>query len=240
MKAILFSAGLGTRFKPWTDQHPKALAPVNGKPLLQHNVEYLQQFGIRDLIVNVHHFAEQIEEAIKFHNGWGSRILISDERNEVLETGGGLLKARHLFTPGEDFLSINVDILTNLDLYNFIRFHQQQEALVSLAVSNRKSSRCFLFTEEYRLSGWRNTQTGQERIAFPSDHVTELAFSGISLFRYDFFEQLKMNGKFSLVDAYLSLAAGHRISGYDTGLVKWVDVGRPESVPVAEALFPSA
>ncbi|MFN4312801.1 MAG: NDP-sugar synthase [Chitinophagaceae bacterium] len=240
MKAIIFSAGLGTRFKPWTDQHPKALAPVHGKSLLQHNVEYLQQYGIRDLIVNVHHFADQIEHAISSSNGWGSRILISDERNEVLETGGGLAKAQHLFTPGEDFLSINVDILTNLDLHNFIRFHQQQEALISLAVSDRKSSRCFLFNEENRLTGWRNTQTNQERIALPCAEPRPMAFSGISLFRYEYFELIEMKGKFSLVDAFLSLAATHFIAGFDTGAVKWADVGRPESVAVAEALFPAS
>src|SRR6185436_11058153 len=93
-RAMIFSAGLGTRFKPWTDKHPKALAPVNGKSLLQRNVQYLQQYGITDVVVNVHHFAEQIIDAVKKNNGWGSRILISDETEEVLETGGGLLKAR--------------------------------------------------------------------------------------------------------------------------------------------------
>ena len=114
MKAMIFSAGLGTRFKPWTDKHPKALAVVNGKPLLQRNIEYLQQQGIRDVIVNVHHFAEQIEEAIVSSDGWGSNVLVSDERDEVLETGGGLLKAEELFTRGEKFITCNADFLTDL------------------------------------------------------------------------------------------------------------------------------
>ena len=118
MKAMIFSAGLGTRFKPWTDKHPKALAIVNGKSLLQRNIEYLQSFGIKDVIVNVHHFANQIEKAIEKNNGWGSNIIISDERNEVLETGGGLLKAKDLFTPGEKFITCNVDILTSLDVFD--------------------------------------------------------------------------------------------------------------------------
>ena len=96
MQAIIFSAGLGTRFKPWTDKHPKALAIVNGKSLLQRNIEYLQQQGIKDVIINVHHFAEQIENAIVENDGWGSNILVSDERDELLETGGGLLKAKDL------------------------------------------------------------------------------------------------------------------------------------------------
>ena len=120
MKAMIFSAGLGTRFKPWTDKHPKALALVNGKSLLQRNIEYLQQYGIKDVIVNVHHFADQIIDAVKKNNGWGSNVIISDETNEVLETGGGLLKAKDLFTPGEKFITCNVDILTDLDISKLI------------------------------------------------------------------------------------------------------------------------
>ena len=113
MKAMIFAAGLGTRFKPWTDHHPKALALVNGKSLLQRNVEYLQQYGITDVVVNVHHFADQIIDAVETNHGWGSNVLISDERDEVLETGGGLLKARPLLDGDEPFVTINVDILTN-------------------------------------------------------------------------------------------------------------------------------
>lgn len=113
---MIFSAGLGTRFKPWTDNHPKALALVNGKPLLQRNIEYLQQYGIRRVVVNVHHFAEQIIEAVEKNNGWGSEVIISDETDQVLETGGGLLKARPLLEGHGPFVTINVDILTNLNL----------------------------------------------------------------------------------------------------------------------------
>lgn len=238
MKAMIFCAGLGTRFKPWTDHHPKALALVNGKPLLQRNVEYLQQHGIFDVIVNVHHFPGQIEDAVNNNNGWGSNIVISDERDEVLETGGGLLKARHLFKPGEDFLTLNADILTDLDIASFLSFHLQQEALVSLAISNRKSSRCFLFNEQKRLTGWRNMQTGQERISIADDEAKPFAFSGMSIFNSRFFDALDMTGKFSLVDAYLSLAATHLIMGYEHNPEKWVDVGRVESVAVAESMFP--
>lgn len=233
---MIFSAGLGTRFKPWTNEHPKALALVNGKSLLQRNVEYLQSHGIYDVIVNVHHFAGQIEKAVEENNGWGSRIQISDERDEVLETGGGLLKAASLFTPGEHFITINVDILTSLDLTAFINYHQQQQPLVSLAVSGRSSSRCFLFDDHMRLSGWKNIQTGATRIA--RDIISHpFAYSGISCFSYRIFEQLHMQGKFSLVDAYLELAPQHSLLGYVHSQDKWVDVGRPESVAVAEQLF---
>jgi len=106
---MIFAAGLGTRFKPWTDKHPKALALVNGKSLLQRNIEYLQRYGIKNVIVNVHHFADQIIDVVKRNDGWGSNIVISDETTEVLETGGGLLKAKDLFKPGERFITCNVD-----------------------------------------------------------------------------------------------------------------------------------
>ena len=120
---MILAAGLGTRFKPWTDKHPKALAIVNGKTLLQRTIEYLQQYEITDVVVNVHHFADQIEEAVRSNNGWGSKITISDERAEVLETGGGVLKAKE-YLKDDTFLTINVDILTELNLKYFLSFHQ--------------------------------------------------------------------------------------------------------------------
>lgn len=138
MKAIIFSAGLGTRFKPWTDKHPKALALVNGKSLLQWNIEYLQQYNITDVVVNVHHFPEQIIAAIEKNKGWGSNVTISDESNEVLETGGGLMKARHLLESKEPFISLNVDVLTDLDINKLTAFHKQHSPLVSFGVTKGK------------------------------------------------------------------------------------------------------
>ena len=164
MKAMIFSAGLGTRFKPWTDKHPKALAIVNGKSLLQRNIEYLQQSGIRDIIVNTHHFASQVTDAIEKNSGWGSRIVISDEQDELLDTGGGLLKAKELFTPGERFVTCNVDILTDLDIEKLLAFHKDNKALVSFGVTQRTTSRYLLFDDKNRLCGWRNTKTGEEII----------------------------------------------------------------------------
>lgn len=237
MQAMIFCAGLGTRFKPWTDKHPKALALVNGKSLLQRNIEYLQQAGIDRVIVNVHHFADQITSAISDNNGWGSDVGISDEQKMVLETGGGLLHARDLLTMDDDFVCINVDILTDLDLKAMIRQHRQQKSFVTLAVTDRKSSRCFTFNEENRLTGWRNLQSGEEKIALPSETNTNKAFSGVSVFSYNFFDYVEQTGKFSLVDAWLSLAPDHPINGFDHSNGAWVDVGRPESVAVAESLF---
>ncbi|MBL7761838.1 MAG: NTP transferase domain-containing protein [Chitinophagaceae bacterium] len=236
--AMIFAAGLGTRFKPWTDKHPKALAIVNGKSLLQRNVEYLQQYGIKDVIVNVHHFADQIIDAIDKSNGWGSNIIISDETDEVLETGGGLLKAKGLFKPGERFITCNADFLTDLDINKLIEFHEQKKSLITFAVTNRKTSRYLLFDEDYRLCGWRNVNTGQDRISISKNNYIEKAYSCVVVFEYDIFKLIPFSGKFSVIDVYLALAANYPIYGYDHSGDRLVDVGKPESIAIAESLFP--
>lgn len=241
---MIFCAGLGTRFKPWTDKHPKALALVNGKPLLQHNIEYLQRHGIKDVIVNVHHFADQIIDAIKKNNGWGSNVVISDETDVVLETGGGLLKARSLFTPGERFVTCNVDILTDLDIHKLTAFHQQHQPLVSFGVTDRKTSRYLLFDQQNRLYGWSNVKTGEEKgpmLSLPEETKKTLvpkAYSCVVVFEYDIFDLITFSGKFSLIDVYLDLAGAHLILGYDHSGDRLVDVGKPESVEIAEKNFP--
>ena len=237
MKAIIFSAGLGTRFKPWTNQHPKALALVNGKSLLQRNIEYLQQYGITDVVVNVHHFPDQIIEAIKANKGWGSNIAISNESSEVLETGGGLVKAQHFFKNEERFLSINVDVLTDLNLHEFIKAHHARLPLVSFAVSQRSSSRNILFNNAYRMCGWKNNNTGEERIVIPQENLQPYAYSCVVMYESAIFKNITQTGKFSVMETFLQLAPQHLITGYIHSGDKWVDVGRPESVAVAESMF---
>ena len=235
---MIFSAGLGTRFKPWTDKHPKALALVNGKTLLQKNIEYLQKYGITNVVVNVHHFAEQIIDAVKKNKGWGSNIMISDERDEVLETGGGLLKAKNLLYKDQPFVTINVDILTELNLFSLFAFHKKKQPLISFAVTDRDTSRYFLFDEYNRLCGWRNTKTGEEKIVIDKPVLVEKAYSCVVIFEPQIFSLIPYTGKFSLVDVYLSLAPHHLILGYDHSGDRLVDVGKPESIAVAERLFP--
>jgi N-acetyl-alpha-D-muramate 1-phosphate uridylyltransferase len=236
MKAMIFAAGLGTRFKPWTDNHPKALALVHGKTLLQRNIEYLQSYGIKDVVVNVHHFADQIIDAIQNNNGWGSRITISDETAEVLETGGGLLKAKELLGD-EPFLMINVDILTDLNLQKFADFHQVTGALISLAVTNRNTSRYLLFDHSARLCGWWNATTKVERIAIRKENYIQKAYSGIALCSPQIFDLIPFTGKFSLIDVYLALAAQYPIMYFDHTGSKFIDVGKPESVGEAERMY---
>lgn len=237
MKAIIFSAGLGTRFKPWTDTHPKALALVNGKTLLQRNIEYLQQYHITDVVVNIHHFPGQIIEAIEKNKGWGSNVIISDESSEVLETGGGLLKARPLLETAEVFISLNVDVLTDLDINKLLAFHHKHNPLVSFGVTRRKTSRNILLDDTYRMCGWRNNTTGEEKIVIPGKPLESFAYSCVAVFQPTIFSLIRQVGKFSIMDTYLDLAKENLIMGYEHTGDKWVDVGKPESVPVAEAMF---
>jgi N-acetyl-alpha-D-muramate 1-phosphate uridylyltransferase len=236
MKAMILAAGLGTRFKPWTDNHPKALARVNGVSLLERNMRYLQSFGIREILVNVHHFADQIRDAIIAHDGWGNNISISDETDLVLETGGGLKKAASYFDQGS-FILMNVDILTDMNLGKMISIHEQTKPLATLAVTSRNSSRYFLFDRNNRLSGWRNTKTGEEKISISQPGLEEKAFSGIHLISPEIFPLMHQQGKFSIVDVYLDLAAEKTILGFDHTGSRLVDVGRTESVAEAEKIF---
>jgi NDP-sugar pyrophosphorylase family protein len=240
-RAMIFCAGLGTRFKPWTDKHPKALAVVNGKTLLQRNIEYLQQYGIFEVVINVHHFAEQIEDAVERNHGWGSNIFISDERESLLDTGGGLLKAASYFSKDERFITLNADILTNLHLGKLIEYHERRQPLISFGVTNRNSSRVLLFDSSDRLCGWRNVGTGEEKISILSPNLIAKAYSCVAVFEPSIFNLMAgygFAGKFSLTDVYLKLAADHLILGYDHSGDRFVDVGKPESVAIAEGMFP--
>lgn len=236
---MIFAAGLGTRFKPWTDQHPKALAIINGRSLLQRNIEYLQQAGIRHLVVNVHHFADQIIRAVEENKGWGSDISISDETDAVLETGGGLKKAAHFFSnTTAPVVIINVDILTDMDLAAMLTAHRIHHPLATLAVSDRSTSRYFLFDEQDTLAGWRNVTTGEEKISKPSATYMQKAFSGIHIIDPAMLPMIQQEGKFSMVDVYLQLAKTQIIRAFDHSGSRFIDVGKPDSVAKAEQLFP--
>jgi N-acetyl-alpha-D-muramate 1-phosphate uridylyltransferase len=238
MQAMILAAGLGTRLKPFTDKHPKALALVNNKTILQRNIEYLATFGIKEVIVNVHHFAEQIIDLIKINNGFGSKISFSDETDEVLETGGGIKKAAWFFEKNtEPFVVMNVDILTDMNLGNMILQHKKENPLATLAVSSRKTSRYFLFDEQDHLCGWQNEKTGEKKICKTSKVYKQKAFSGIHLISPEIFSLIKMTGKFSMVDVYLELAKTHTIASFDHSHSKFIDVGKPESILMAEEMF---
>jgi N-acetyl-alpha-D-muramate 1-phosphate uridylyltransferase len=233
---MLFAAGLGTRFKPWTDKHPKALAVVNGKSLLQRNIEYLQKYDITDVVVNVHHFPEQVIDVIEKNDGWGSTVTISDETDELLDTGGGLLKAKHLLFR-DSILALNVDILTDINIKHFLAHHQQENSIITVAVSDRNTSRYLLFNKYNRLIGWRNKTTDETRIVIEAKDIFEKAYSGMAIFQPEALDLISLRGKFSLIEAYLQLAPANKIAAYDHTGERWIDVGKPENVNKAEEMF---
>lgn len=236
MKALIFAAGKGTRLKPFTDHHPKALAMVNEVPLLERNIRFLQSFGINDFVINIHHFGDQIVNFLKKRDNFGAKVEISDERNELLETGGGLVFARKFLDFQEDFLIMNADILTDMNVAKFVKYHQEKKDFATLAVSERNSSRKLLFNPEMILRGWLNVQTGEQRLAEFNKGFKALAFSEIHCINPEIFNKIKRTGKFSIMEEYLDLMHSEQIHGYEhQGIL--IDVGRPESVFEAEKIF---
>lgn len=235
-KALIFAAGKGTRLKPFTDSHPKALALVNDVPLLERNIKYLQSFGVTEFVINVHHFGEQIVEFLEKNNHFGAKIDISDEKDELLETGGGLLFAQKYLENEENFLIMNADILTDLNIHELVKFHETHLPLATLAVSDRNSSRKLFFNSEMVLKGWMNKNSGETKIAEFNNNFKELAFSGIHCINSSIFDKIKRRGKFSIMEEYLDLMFENNILGFQHE-AKLIDVGRPESVIEAEKYF---
>lgn len=236
MKALIFAAGKGTRLKPFTDHHPKALAKVNGVPLLERNIKYLKDFGITDFVINIHHFGNQIVQFLRENNNFGCKIEISDESDELLETGGGLIFAKEFLNHGEDFLIINADILTNININDFVKYHKEIKDFVTLAVSDRESSRKLLFNDDLVLRGWLNVQTGEQRLAEFNKGFRPLAFSGLHCINPLIFDKIKRTGKFSVMEEYLDLMQTEKIHGFVHDSIL-IDVGRPQSVIEAEKYF---
>lgn len=236
MKALIFAAGKGTRLKPFTDHHPKALAKVNGVPLLERNIQYLKGFGITDFVINIHHFGDQIVTFLKENDNFGCKIEVSDESNELLETGGGLIFAKEFLNHGEDFLIMNADILTQINIDDFVSYHKEIKDFVTLAVSDRESSRKLLFNDDLVLRGWLNVQTGEQRLAEFNKGFRPLAFSGVHCINPVIFDKIKRKGKFSVMEEYLDLMHTEKIHGFVHDSIL-IDVGRPESVIEAEKYF---
>lgn len=236
MKAMILAAGLGTRLGELTEEMPKALVKVKGKPMLEHVVENLKSFGIAEIIVNVHHFGEQVMDFLQKKKNFGIRIEISDERDILLDTGGGLMKASWFFDDSKPFLLYNVDVLSRIDLHKLEKFHVLNKELATLVVKNRVTSRYFLIDKNQWLCGWRNKKTGEEIIARYADKLSEVAFSGIQMINPDIFRLCKKTGKFSLTEMYLELAEEHKIVAYNDSAL-WFDMGRPENIVEAEKSF---
>ena len=238
MKAMILAAGLGTRLRPLTNDRPKALVEVAGHTLLEITLTRLRQFGVREVIVNLHHFADEVVEYLKKNGNFGMRIEVSRE-DVLLDTGGGLKKAAWFFLENdgatdEPFLLHNVDVISTIDLNRMVQFHAQNRALATLAVQDRETSRYLLFDEHNQFCGRRAGRDGASEIVRPSQQTQALAFSGVHVISRRLLAELPEDGAFSIITSYLRLAgAGGKILGFRADEFYWRDLGKPESVTQA-------
>jgi len=229
---MIFAAGLGTRLQPWTFTKPKALIEYNKTPLLELVILKLKHYGFSEIVINVHHFASQIEEFIAKNRKFGLDIIISDERDLLLDTGGGLKRARTFLESNEPFLIYNVDILSKINLNDFYNFHIQSKSIATLAVQERKTSRSLVFDEENYLCSWKNNSTGEEKIARISEKTKKhFAFDGIHFVNPEIFQLIEEDGVFSIIDLYLRLAKNHKISAFAENTF-WLDMGRKKNFEI--------
>ncbi|HPS74544.1 MAG TPA: nucleotidyltransferase family protein [Bacteroidales bacterium] len=228
IKAMILAAGLGTRLKPFTDSHPKALFEVDGVTLLEHSLRHLRRHGINEVVINVHHFADQIRQYLEENGNFGMDISISDETDLLLETGGGVKKAAGLLTGCDAFIVRNVDVLSDMDLSSMLRVQLAAKPLATLAVRDRQTSRYLLFDDRMQLCGWMNRATGEQRIMRPGKKYNSLAFSGIQAMSPEIFTLITETGRFSLTDLYLRLCQEQPVQGYLDESPVWKDAGKSQ------------
>ena len=244
MKAMILAAGLGTRLRPLTNDRPKALVEIGGRTLLEITISRLRELGIREVIINVHHFAEMVIEYLQANDNFGMRIEVSRE-DTLLDTGGGLKKASRFFLNNaaerdEPFILHNVDVISTIDFSRMIHVHREHKALATLAVQQRKTSRYLLFDERGKLCGRRVGPDGVNELIRESAQAQALAFSGIHVISPRIFENMSEGGAFSIISTYLRLAGqGENILAFHADKYYWRDMGKPESVAQAEQDYQS-
>lgn len=238
MKAMVLAAGLGTRLRPLTDDRPKALVEVGGRTLLDITLARLRNFGISEVIINVHHFADLVVQYLKANNNFGMKVAVSRE-DVLLDTGGGLKKAGYFFLDGSDhtdepFILHNVDVISTIDLERMVRFHTEHHALATLAVQDRKTSRYLLFDQESNLCGRRSGSDGPTELVRTSPQPQALAFGGIHVISPRLIPVMIEEGAFSIITTYLRLATqGEKIHGFRADEYYWRDLGKPEDLKQA-------
>lgn len=240
MKALIFAAGLGTRLKELTQNKPKALVEVNGKPMLQMVIEKLKSNSITDIYINIHHFGEQIVQFLEKNNHFGCNIKISDERNFLLNTGGGLKKVLQELKDEEDLLIHNVDILTDFNLNSFIKFHKRNKSIASLLVKKRETSRYLLFNEQMELKAWKNIKTGEikpNEQKGQANKFKQLAFSGIHIINQKALNYFPESEAFEIIPEYLKIAQKEKIKALEMKCELWMDLGKPETILKAESFL---
>ena len=229
MNGMIFAAGLGTRLRPLTNDRPKALVELKGKTLLERVVERMREVQVERLVINIHHFADQVELFLKEKGDFGMDIVLSDERDELLDTGGGVLKARELFIPGKPVLIHNVDILTDLDLKALVRQHESREAYATLAVQRAVADRVLKFNHGI-LKGWENKRTGVQKIVDEGFYgATEFNYCGIQVLSPEYLKHIIHRGVFSIIDEHLAQAKEHPIELFRHD-GRCLDLGTPEAI----------
>lgn len=236
MKAIILAAGLGTRLFPLTKDKPKALVEVQGKPLIQHQLEKLKKEGFSQVLINIHHFGDLVIDFLKKHQNFGLDIQISDERNELLDTGGALRKARDFIRGDEPVFIHNVDVLSNISINEMLNTHRSSGAIATLAVRKRKTSRYLLFNDQNQLCAWENVKTGEKKGEWLSSNLIQAAFSGIHIISPQCIDLFPDEAAFSIIDFYLDVIKSHTVGAYFHDKSVWLDVGKPETLAEAEKL----
>lgn len=237
MQAMILAAGLGTRLKPITDELPKALVEVNGKTLLEIAIRNLIENDFRRIIINVHHFANKVIDFIN-NNTFAADIYVSDESDLLLDTGGGIKHAKKFFD-NSPILVHNVDIISNLNLKEFYQYHISDDSVASLVVSNRKSNRYLLFNEADILCGWQDISKDEKIIVRENSKLNQLAFNGIHILNPHLIDSFPDEKVFSVIKAYLKIAGTEDIHAYVSDEIKWIDVGKVESLQKASQLIRS-
>lgn len=230
MKAMILAAGLGTRLKPFTDYQPKALFKIENRTLLEWTIRYLKKFGVDELIINVHHYPDQIIDYLKQNNGFGLPYTISDERTMLMDTGGAIVKASKYLSGRNPFILIGIDVLTDLNLSDMLQFHISKKPLVTLAVKERITTRSLLFNKNMCLAGWRDNNSGEIKGNTSEKYSYALGFSTIHIINPEIFKFITERGAFSIIDLYLSLISRHTILGYRHDSSAWFEFGRIEMI----------
>jgi len=232
---MILAAGFGTRLQPLTNDRPKPLVPFMGVPMIEIIINKLLDNGVEKIVVNIHHFADQMISFMKSRDYFNDRVILSDERDLLMDTGGGLLKAEAYLEDDKPFILYNVDVHTGLDIRKLYNFHLNNDALISIAVSDRQTSRSLLFNSEGCLTGWQHNQTGEQKIVRPDTGSSkDFANSCVHVINQEFFKLNRLKGIVSLTDMYLDLAPDHKITYFAHNEDYWYNLGLHESFIKAE------
>ena len=236
MKAFILAAGLGTRLGDLSKNKPKALVKINDRALLGILINHLKNHGFNEFLINVHHHGQMVIDYLNENNNFGVQIQISDEQDELLDTGGAIIKARDYFIGNAPVLIHNVDIISEVNYMELLNYHLKNQSLASLCVRKRNSERALIFNDKMELKGWMNKKTDEYKwVGSPLTNYSSFAFSGIYFVDPEFINKIELTGKFSIIDAWLSIAGSNKIKAYLDNSENWFDLGTTGKIKLAES-----